>query len=126
MEQEKINILCVEDGSVDIDEISEDGLQDGMILPYRQGSTPPFVLSINKPTCIFDLEAKYAAAVKELKEVKAGVNTLVEVELRTLLDKIGSISDGYTASGEFIYRRNVENIIREMLHNYLESVEETK
>lgn len=42
-----MQILCVEDGSVDLDALENDGLKDGMILPYRQGSTPPFVLELD-------------------------------------------------------------------------------
>ena len=42
----KISILCVEDGSVDLDELEESGLQDGKILVYRQGATPPYVLTM--------------------------------------------------------------------------------
>lgn len=37
--------VAVEDGSVDVDELSEDGLMPGKILVYRQGSTPPEVVS---------------------------------------------------------------------------------
>ena len=41
----EVNILCVEDGSVDLDSLEQEGLQDGKILVYRQGARPPFVLS---------------------------------------------------------------------------------
>ncbi len=41
-----MKILCVEDGSVDIDSLENDGLHDGKVLVYRQGSTPPFVLDL--------------------------------------------------------------------------------
>lgn len=43
----KIILLCVEDGSVDIDDL-EEGLHDGKVVVYRQGATPPFVLEINR------------------------------------------------------------------------------
>ena len=43
----KINLLIVEDGSVDIDDL-EEGLHDGKVVVYRQGATPPFVLEINR------------------------------------------------------------------------------
>lgn len=42
-----MQILCVEDGSVDLDALEQDGLKDGMILPYRQGANPPFVLELD-------------------------------------------------------------------------------
>ena len=36
-----MGVLAVEDGSVDTEELAEDGLQPGKILVYRQGATPP-------------------------------------------------------------------------------------
>ena len=45
----KIKIICVEDGSVDLDALERDGLQNGKVLVYRQGAKPPFILEIDKP-----------------------------------------------------------------------------
>ncbi len=45
-----MKILCVEDGSVDVDKLEEEGLKDGSILVYRQGAKPPFVLEVDMPT----------------------------------------------------------------------------
>lgn len=58
-----MKILCVEDGSVDIDALENGELRDGKVLVYRQGSKPPFVLDIpnnNMPRVL-----------KELKEIQA-------------------------------------------------------
>lgn len=46
--KDKIQIICVEDGSVDIDELQD--IQDGKVIVYRQGARPPFILEIEKPT----------------------------------------------------------------------------
>ena len=43
-----MKILCVEDGSVDIDALENGELRDGKVLVYRQGSKPPFVLEISE------------------------------------------------------------------------------
>lgn len=52
-----MKILCVEDGSVDIDAIENGELRDGKVLVYRQGSKPPFVLEIpNEPKAITELK----------------------------------------------------------------------
>ena len=52
-----MKILCVEDGSVDIDAIENGELRDGKVLVYRQGSKPPFVLDIsNEPNAITELK----------------------------------------------------------------------
>ena len=38
-------VLCVEDGSIDVDELSEEGLAPGKILVYRQGGKMPEMLT---------------------------------------------------------------------------------
>lgn len=40
-----LGVLAVEDGSCDTDNLEEEGLPPGKILVYRQGSTPPIMLS---------------------------------------------------------------------------------
>ncbi len=46
-----MGVLNVEDGSVDIDNLEDEGLSPGKILVYRQGSTPPsFMSSPHVPT----------------------------------------------------------------------------
>ena len=37
-------VLLVEDGSVDLDNLQDEGLSPGKVLVYRQGSTPPTLL----------------------------------------------------------------------------------
>ena len=52
-------ILCVEDGSVDTDELSEEGLAPGKIIIYRQGSSCPSfctdTVSVEAINCVKDL-----------------------------------------------------------------------
>ena len=38
-------VLAVEDGSVDIDSLEQEGLSPGKVIVYRQGSTPPRLMS---------------------------------------------------------------------------------
>ncbi len=40
-----MGILTVEDGSVDVDDLAEDGLSPGKVLVYRQGSKAPEIMS---------------------------------------------------------------------------------
>lgn len=40
-----MGVLCVEDGSVDIDELNEDGIQGGKVIVYRQGAHEPTFLA---------------------------------------------------------------------------------
>lgn len=58
-----MKILCVEDGSVDIDALENGELRDGKVLIYRQGSQPPFVLDIP--------DNNIPRVLKELEEVKS-------------------------------------------------------
>ena len=58
-----MKILCVEDGSVDLNSLEEEPLRDGKVLVYRQGSKPPFVLDIPN--------TNLPRVLKELKEIQA-------------------------------------------------------
>ena len=50
-----MKILCVEDGSVDLE--SFDGkFRDDKVLVYRQGSKPPFVLEITQENLAKDIK----------------------------------------------------------------------
>ena len=51
-----MGVLAVEDGSVDIDNLEEDGLAPGKILVYRQGSTAPKFLGGETVPTDFDKE----------------------------------------------------------------------
>lgn len=48
--------VAVEDGSVDTDELIEDGLAPGKIIVYRQGSTPPEMLTLGSIPADFSEE----------------------------------------------------------------------
>lgn len=60
-----MKILCVEDGSVDINAIENGELRDGKVLVYRQGSKPPFVLDMPN--------TNLPRVLKELKEIQANL-----------------------------------------------------
>lgn len=51
-----IGVLAVEDGSVDADNLEEEGLSPGKVLIYRQGSTPPMLLSAGQVPTEFSRE----------------------------------------------------------------------
>ncbi len=48
--------VAVEDGSVDLDEFTEDGLVPGKVLVYRQGSKPPEMLTLGSVPSEFSKE----------------------------------------------------------------------
>lgn len=51
-----MGVMAVEDGSVDTDNLEEEGMAPGKILIYRQGSTPPKLLSSGSVPTDFTLE----------------------------------------------------------------------
>lgn len=51
-----MGVMNVEDGSVDTDDLEQDGLSPGKILIYRQGSRPPEMLDMSKMPAEFDEE----------------------------------------------------------------------
>lgn len=51
-----MGVLAVEDGSVDTDNLEEEGLSPGKILIYRQGSTPPMLMSAGQVPAEFSRE----------------------------------------------------------------------
>lgn len=51
-----MGVVTVEDGSIDVDELSEDGLSPGKILVYRQGSTPPRMMATESVPLDFSYE----------------------------------------------------------------------
>lgn len=53
-----LGVLAVEDGSVDIDNLEEEGLCPGKILVYRQGATLPQVMSNDSVPTSFEAEEK--------------------------------------------------------------------
>lgn len=40
-----LGVMAVEEGSIDLDNLEEEGLAPGKVLIYRQGATPPFMMS---------------------------------------------------------------------------------
>lgn len=54
-----MGVITVEDGSVDVNELTEDGLKPGKVLVYRQGATPPRMMTAGSvPTDFFSEEER--------------------------------------------------------------------
>lgn len=51
-----MGVVAVEDGSIDTDELLEDGLAPGKVLVYRQGATPPKIMGADSLPCEFEKE----------------------------------------------------------------------
>ena len=69
-----MGVLAVEDGSVDVDELSQEGLQPGKIIVYRQGATPPKFLDEESLPKDFDTEEENLR--NEFSEISGVTNIL--------------------------------------------------
>ncbi len=92
------NILYVEDGSVDLDELKSTLTTETKIIVYRQGSTPPVLVQPLLPINDIFSEAEFKAE-KELKELRKETEELLCKLLkekcltnraRKLIDKFGT------------------------------------
>ena len=69
-----MNVLAVEDGSVDTDELEIDGLSPGKVLVYRQGSKVPEIMS--EPNSGINFEKEEERLLEEFKTV-SGVSDMM-------------------------------------------------
>lgn len=66
-----LGVVFVEDGSVDVDELSQEGLEPGRIVIYRQGSVAPSVVQPDlTPYSVYSAELQRIE--EEIAEVKIG------------------------------------------------------
>lgn len=69
-----MGVMAVEDGSVDIDGLEQDGISPGKILVYRQGATPPHMLDCGAVPAEF--AAEEARLLSEFTQV-SGVSEIM-------------------------------------------------
>ena len=71
-----MGVLTVEDGSVDVDNLEEEGLSPGKILVYRQGATAPsYMGNTNVPTDFSIEEEKLLSEFKTISGVSDIINS---------------------------------------------------
>lgn len=80
------NIIYVEDGSIDVDELQESLGEDTKIIVYRQGATRPVVEQLDAPinTAFNDYEQKF---YKKLETVRKLFNEIYKCKKAKKLDK---------------------------------------
>ena len=76
-----MGVLSVEDGSVDIENLEEEGLSPGKILVYRQGATPPTML--NSETIPASFENEEDRLLDEFLNVSGVSDLLTNHSIRT-------------------------------------------
>lgn len=83
-------VLAVEDGSVDTDQLEEEGLAPGKVVIYRQGSTPPVLMSAG--TVPGEFRDEEDRLLSEFQSI-SGISNLLNVSGATL-----SAISGYALS----------------------------
>lgn len=85
------NIIYVEDGSVDVDELIEALDETTKVIVYRQGSTPPIFVQPEKTVNSY-MDSVYASQEKRLDKIKTTLEKAFELKmskkLRKLLDEL--------------------------------------
>jgi len=91
------NIIYVEDGSVDLDELESTLTTETKIIVYRQGSSPPVLVQPQLPINDIFSEEEFKAQ-KELNELRKEIEELIckllkekclTKRARKLIDKFG-------------------------------------
>lgn len=79
--------IFVEDGSVDLDELKSSVGDDVLVVPYRQGATPPAIQQPREPVSRRVTMDKQ----KEIKKMAADLDKAKELALGT----VGSLNNGF-------------------------------
>ena len=89
-----MGVLSVEDGSVDIDNLEEEGLSPGKILVYRQGATAPRFMSAQNVPSDFTLEEQRLenefltiSGVSDLMKNLSSYSNLSGIALQLLIEQ---------------------------------------
>ncbi len=116
-----MGVLTVEDGSIDVDELSEEGLLPGKVLVYRQGGKPPQVLDCGSIPAEFKaeeewLEEEFAkiSGVSELSKDSSPMRVTSATGLQLLLSQDESRLSATTTSIE----RALKEVGRQILRLY--------
>ena len=101
-----MKILCVEDGSVDLDNLpSRKEWRDDKVLVYRKGSIPPYVLEITEESRVKDI-------LLELKEISA------RIQHEQNRFKYGSARYDVLETILVYVNRRIENIEKQLTHQH--------
>ncbi len=116
-----MGVLTVEDGSIDVDELAEEGLLPGKVLVYRQGGKPPQILDCGNVPAEFQkeeewLEEEFAkiSGVSELSKDSTPMRVTSATGLQLLLSQDESRLSATTTSIE----RALKEVGRQILRLY--------
>ncbi len=74
-------VIAVEDGSIDVESLEDEGLSPGKVITYRQGATPPHLMSTGTvPTEFRDEEDRLLAEFQSI----SGISNMINVSSSAL------------------------------------------
>ena len=119
-------ILAVEDGSVDTDNLEEEGIRPGKILVYRQGATPPiFMASGGLPSDFSNEEDRIMnqmTILSGLSDLTSAISTYANMSGTALQLLIEQDDAKLTTSAEEI-RSAIKNVGKHILRLYKQFVQ---
>lgn len=102
------NIIYVEDGSVDIDELKEGLNEETKVIVYRQGSTPPKLIQPEKPIGRESVSPENIVK-RTLLQVRMILTALID-DLRRTAEERSSLTDA-----KLLIEHRTEAIIENVL-----------
>lgn len=114
-----MGVLAVEDGSVDTEELSEEGLAPGRVIVYRQGSTPPKLLGADSiPAEFYEEEERLLnefILVSGVSEISSTSQNRTQVTSATGLQLLIDLDDTRLAVTTESIRRAVRKVGKHVL-----------
>lgn len=116
-----MGIVAVEDGSIDCDELAEEGLAPGKVIVFRQGSQPPQILDVGGMPAEFAAEEEwlekeftYISGVSDLSRSSTATNVTSASGLQLLLSQ----DDSRLAATMDSVQQAVQTVGRHILRLY--------
>ena len=117
-----VGVLAVEDGSVDVDELAEDGLSPGKVVVYRQGARPPQIMNPGSIPGEFSYEEDSLLSemvlISGVSEVSRTSSVPSNVTSGVALQLLVEQDDTRLAVTAENIRRAVKDLARQMLRLY--------
>ena len=114
-----MGVLAVEDGSVDTEELAEEGLAPGRVIVYRQGSTPPKLLGADSiPAEFYEEEERLLnefILVSGVSEISSTSQNRTQVTSATGLQLLIDLDDTRLAVTTESIRRAVRKVGKHVL-----------
>lgn len=125
-----MGVLTVEDGSIDTDELVDEGLQPGKVIVYRQGSTPPKMMNVGSVPIEFTYEEERLTnefiTISGVSEVSRGAslpdNVTSGVALQVLLEQ----DETRLATSAEMIKRAIKTVAKQIIRLFKQFSSQTR